>query len=407
MKKVLIVTYSYPPLNNIAARRFSELASHIINYGWRPYILTTNSSGDLISEIPENQIIRIGQHHKKKIKVEIAQSSNTILSKLLTLKRKLGFNSRLYDRTQHTWFRKIKKESLQKFKSEKYDLIIASFGPGSALSIGNYLSWKLDIPLIVDFRDLGALFSDKYETRNRITKLFDFLYEGRVMKRARAITTVSKAIKRELENKYNLPTEVIYNGWNKNYTAINKNHYNDVPVIYYAGSFYEHRYDSLNLILNALTKVDYKLIIRSLGPEKFNERIRKRVKELNIADKIELLPPANSIMVIKENQSADISLVVEDLDENIQWKKGNLTGKFLSLLTYEPNILAIARKDSEIGEILIETGKGKLCSTTEEIIEYLNEPKTKEILPKQSEIRKYSKMTQAKKLVELLNVITS
>ena len=56
--------------------------------------------------------------------------------------------------------------------------------------------------------------------------------------------------------------------------------------------------------------------------------------------------------------------------------RGTLTGKFLRLHPLSPPILAVARPDSEIGEILRQTLRGRLCSTTAEIEEFLNAVRT-------------------------------
>ena len=62
MKKVLIISYHFPPVNNIASRRFGEMVSFMPNFGWEPFVLTTKSKGTLPVLIPEKKIIRIGNN---------------------------------------------------------------------------------------------------------------------------------------------------------------------------------------------------------------------------------------------------------------------------------------------------------------------------------------------------------
>lgn len=399
MKKILIITYSFPPLNNIAARRFSELAIYFKDNGWDPYILTTNSVGDLNQIIPEEQVYRIGTHLQKGRVINRTSSKNKVLNYLLGLKRKFGFNSRLYDSTQKSWYKSVLKMDLNVIKNHEFDLIIASYRPGSALRIGNYLSNELQVPLICDFRDLGAHFSDKYEKRNFIFKTFDKIYEKKLIKNAIGITTVSSAIRKELLDRYKKPTEVIYNGWYRNDPHNMKNGKNSIKSIYYAGSFYEHRFDSLILLLKAIHDVEVKLIIRSLGPEDYNIRIKEKIKDLNLKNKVLILPPSSPEIIYKESNEVSFNLILEDLDTSINWKKGNLTGKFLSLLTVEPRIIAIARNDSEIGEILKSTEKGDIFSNSGDINRFFKEDYTFK-KPNNDEIAKYSKENQAKKLLK-------
>ena len=60
-KNVLIVSYFFPPFNIIAAMRFGEMVSHMEEFGWRCWVVTTNSSGPLPVTISEKQVLRIGE----------------------------------------------------------------------------------------------------------------------------------------------------------------------------------------------------------------------------------------------------------------------------------------------------------------------------------------------------------
>ena len=41
MKKILIVSYYFPPLNLIAAKRYGTMCKYFEEYGFEPYIITT------------------------------------------------------------------------------------------------------------------------------------------------------------------------------------------------------------------------------------------------------------------------------------------------------------------------------------------------------------------------------
>ncbi|MGI6445965.1 MAG: hypothetical protein ACOX2I_09660 [Candidatus Ozemobacteraceae bacterium] len=72
-------------------------------------------------------------------------------------------------------------------------------------------------------------------------------------------------------------------------------------------------------------------------------------------------------MILQEQANSFANIVFEDLKHDFDFKKGVLTGKFLRLLIEKPPILAIARDDSEIGEILTQTKKGQLITSSEEV----------------------------------------
>ena len=69
MKNVLIVSYYFPPINMIAAKRYGTMCKYFEKYGYKPYILTTRHNRSvwldvkMELELPVNkdQIIRIGK----------------------------------------------------------------------------------------------------------------------------------------------------------------------------------------------------------------------------------------------------------------------------------------------------------------------------------------------------------
>ena len=68
MKKLLIVSAHFPPLNTMASKRYGYMCKYMEKYGFEPYILTTrprgggylNSKLDLEVPLSEERIIRIG-----------------------------------------------------------------------------------------------------------------------------------------------------------------------------------------------------------------------------------------------------------------------------------------------------------------------------------------------------------
>ncbi|WP_104484435.1 glycosyltransferase family protein [Acinetobacter indicus] len=404
MKKVLIISYSFPPFNNIASRRFGEMVEYFKIFGWDPYILTTNAIGDLPVNLDKTKIFRLGN---------IRNSLNTKVkpdfpnSKVALMRRKLKFTFRLVDSTYPSFFLEFKKKNLlEEFKNIKFDIIISSFGPGSALFLGKYISNQLNIPLVADFRDLGALHIDEPNTRNFITTYVDKLIEKKLLSDCVGITTVSNGLMEELTEKYYIKNKaVIYNGFN---LSIDETQNISENYFYYAGRFYENQIKSIFLLLDYIERNrDYKLMIRSLGPLNLEKKIIDYASGLGVSDNLIVLDPTDSITVQNEASRSFANIVVESLDTEINWKKGVLTGKLMGLLCMKPPILSIARKDSEIGEVLSYTMKGVCVHSLPEIemfVEKLSENKFSYCGDK-NKILEFSKKAQAKKLCSFLDSI--
>ncbi|WP_158653483.1 glycosyltransferase family protein [Acinetobacter indicus] len=404
MKKVLILSYSFPPFNNIASRRFGDMVEYFESFGWDAYVLTTKSKGDLPVNIDESKVYRIGSlrnSFNNKVKSDLSKD------KLSSLRRQLGFVSRLLDSTYFSFYIEFKKTNfLEQFKKLEFDLIISSFGPGSALFLGKYISEKLCIPLVIDFRDLGALHVNEPNNRNFISIFLDKIIEKKLLKDCIGITTVSNGLMEELTENYNINNKaVIYNGFN---SSIDENVNASEQYFYYAGRFYENQIKSIFLLLDYIERNrGYKLIIRSLGPLNLEKKIIDYASTLGVSDNLIVLDPADSITVQNEASRSFANIVVESLDTEINWKKGVLTGKLMGLLCMKPPILSIARKDSEIGEVLSYTMKGVCVHSLPEIemfVEKIYENKFSYCGDK-NKILEFSKKAQAKKLCSFLDSI--
>jgi len=402
MKKVLIISYSFPPHNEIASRRYAEMCPYFSENGWEPYVLTTLSNGDIEVPLQNDQLIRVGVHPG--LNLHIKKNKN-IKSYIADFRRKLGFVFRVFDSALFNWSNQIitSSEVLQIIKEKDFDLIIASYGPSSVLRIGSYLGSRLNIPVIYDFRDLASLHESEGYYQNWIAKKIDIFFEKRYLNKRAGIITVSKGLAEKIEQVYKEDVAVIYNGWSD---QVNSSLYK-LPTtekyLYYAGRFYNRQMKAIFLIIDALVDVNYELVIRSLGPVGLEEQILAYVKEKGLADRVKILPKAPATVIDFETKNAVINVVIESLEKKFKSERGILTGKFLQLLTYQSPVLAVARDDSEIGEILNDTGKGKLCSTTTEIKNFFKIHSNVEDKLNSKNISKYSKKEQVKILVQYMN----
>src|SRR5699024_3231469 len=119
------------------------------------------SKGSLPILISKDNIKRLGKHPQDSLHITNKGQQKESISTFLDYKRKRGFNFRMFDRTYFNWYKLFKKNERSLLGNEKFDVILASYGPCASLYIGSYLSKKYKVPWIADFRDLGALYKDK------------------------------------------------------------------------------------------------------------------------------------------------------------------------------------------------------------------------------------------------------
>jgi hypothetical protein len=314
------------------------------------------------------------------------------------------------------WYRQVlANERIISQNLPNVDLIIASYPPHVVLWLGRYFARKYKVPWVADYRDLGAL---RLDGRKKSVGYIDYVIEKFLLRSARAVTTVSRTLIEILSQAYSKSGAVIYNGWNKSSFMINDNYadifktlsstFENKKYVYYAGRMYPHRMRSIILLLEVIKyKKRYNLFIRSLGPEEMEQIVLAKARDLGIAERIKILPPCTHNQVYHESQNAAVNLIFEDLDTTNYWSTGTVTGKLFELLPLRPAILAIAMKDSEIGQILDLTQKGQLCSSVDEIETFLNIIEVKEFHYEGNidEIQRFSKKNQTKRICEFFDSV--
>jgi hypothetical protein len=409
-KTVLIISYAFPPLNSIAAQRFGFMVEYFAELGWKVFVLTNHSSGSLPIKLSEEQIIRIGTNIQAGQNVSYIKNEIPLFYRWVrNLLHKFNTNFRALDRSLFTWYRQVKRSKsiiYDKLRDTQPDIIIASYGPAAALWLGRYLSKHYKTKWVADFRDLGALNSRK----SSVTKFIDKTIEKFILKSACATTSMSKTSVKLLVDAYQKPAHILYNGWHEAITA----NINDVPsptmapYLYYAGRFYLHQLPSVELLFKTLILFpQIRCIIRSLGPANINEQIINLAKSNKVLHQLDLLPDGSLQQVMQEASKSLLNIVFEDLSKDELPSKGTLTGKFLQLLPLSPLVLVIARDDNDMQDILLDTKKGKVCSTIEDIQSFIQSQLTvvNTTTPNLIAINKYSKKEQTRHLLDFLQTI--
>lgn len=402
MRNVLIISYYFPPVNKIAARRYGQMVEFMAENGWVPWVLTKDFSGDLPVLIDEAQIIRV-PYESHKIEKESINNKNkiNIIKKLIKMS---GFQPSTVDSTIE-WVRYVKRNAdniIEKLPT--IDVVLSTFGPACAFELGLFFKRQFSCPAILDFRDMAAFIE---VNKNVFSVFFDRFMEKKYVSDYDRLITVSPTLFDILNTNYkDKKTDVIFNGWTetneKSVHSLKESRY-----IYYAGRIYPHRIKGLEYLLCSMKKAEknIKIKIRSISVKWVEEKFLKTVKDLNMERFVEFLEPCDSETAKIESENAYINLIVEDMSTDNYWSKGNMTGKFMQLLPLDPPLLSIARKDNDMGPILKETGRGKLCSTVDEISDFLNsfeedQDKYKIDIKK---LEKYSKRSQAEKLCGIFN----
>lgn len=389
MKNVLIVSYYFPPINMIAAKRYGTMCKYFEKYGYKPYILTTRHNRfvwldvKMELELPVNkdQIIRIGKPEENCV------VDNFAIKIVLRFLEKYKFASRTISAGLIGWCEKIA-ERIDLGQLNDIDIVIGTFPPMENLFAAYYLSKKLNIPYIAELRDLISDWTEAVDGY-RPARSLDCAVERYILKKAEGIITVTPGfrdiLKRRLPDK---KYKVIFNGWdsigklNEN-SEKSENFFqtvywrSNIKYLYYAGSLYAHRLESFELLIKCIKKVNeqlenkVKLIVRSIGPKKLDIQARKMVDRQNMQEFVSILEPAPENVIRKEQKNAYINVVLSTIHNKDRALMTTIPGKVYELMAESAPILAVVPPRSDVEKVLHYTQKGITSISEKEIVDFI------------------------------------
>jgi hypothetical protein len=418
MKKVLIVSYYFPPMNRIASKRYGTMCKYMKENGYEPYILTVNSAGDLPIPISEENIIRVGKDsatflNKNNCTIGLNKTKLTIGQIImLGIFDRIRLHLRSIDRNSFAWYNEVKsKKNYILNNYDKPDIILGTFDPISNIMIARYLSNIYKVPYIVEIRDLIAQYKDDVPKGYKKSEIIDQYIEKFWFYKASGIVVVTEGYKKILKAIYpNKKIRVVFNGWDRLYKNIYlKDQKNEISkYLYYAGNVYEHRLEAFFLLFDSLKlvneKIDIKLILRLIASKSTLGKIRKYINCIGASKYIIIKDICSDEIVKREQQTAMINLVLSELDERKPYLLTTIPGKLMELLCEKAPILAIASPKSEISEILKKTNKGMVTNSQEKIVDYILDGHL-EYIADNKQISKYSRKKQAKVLCSFLDSV--
>lgn len=170
MKKLLLITYYFPPCGGAGVQRWLRFIRYLPDHGWMPTVITT-TEGDyphldssLCKKIPiELKIIRTRTPVLKRIlKLIPSEKGNSYPYGTLKtekgdrLSKKLLYwirNNLVVPDSRVIWNRIACKAAIHELRIKKYDLIITTGPPHSTHLVGMALKKRLLTRWVADFRD--------------------------------------------------------------------------------------------------------------------------------------------------------------------------------------------------------------------------------------------------------------
>lgn len=409
MRKVLIISYYFPPINMLASKRYGTMCKYLEESGYKPYVLTTRHYEDrangirLEQEIPidEEQIIQIGNVRSND------EIQNPAWEMLLSFLVSHKYCPRTIETVGIGWYERVKAEgNLEKLKD--MDVIIGTFPPMSNLFIALYLSRKLKIPFIAEIRDLISDYSEIPAGYKR-TFWLDRLIERYILQKAIAFVTVTPGYKKILKARYpKKRIEVVFNGWDGDREEKKEAQETQIgKYLYYAGTLYPHRLESFKLLVRCLKKINanrsekIKFILRSAGPVDLTAKARYIVRQEEMMEYVQVLTAVSEDIVREEQEKAYINIVLSSIHLEDQALMTTVPGKVYELLNERAPVLAVVPDHSDVAKVINYTKKGIASVKEKEIIDFIL--KENEYYVGDQKIEFFSRKRQSKKLCRFID----
>ena len=380
MKRVLIITYYWPPAGGPGVQRWLKFVTYFKEFGIDPivfipdnphYPITDESIG---SELPEGiQIIRFPIKEpygfanlisKKKITQVssgiITKRKQTVLEKVL-----LWIRGNFFIPDARIGWVKPSINFLRNFIADHHvEAIITSGPPHSLHLIGKSLKEETGIKWVADFRDPWTTIH--YHKSLRLAKRAKkkhIALESEVLTKADHIVVTSATTKKEFQKITQTPIEVITNGYDSNDNF--KLNLDIKFTLSHIGTLLSNRnpivlWEALSELCSENPEFSKDLLIQLAGS--VSDAILISIQKYGLMDQCIVLGYLSHQKAIQLQYNSQVLLLIE---MNLPETKAIIPGKLFEYLAAKRPILAIGPVDSDVEKIIEETNSGSYFDYSE------------------------------------------
>ncbi len=430
MKKVLIITYYWPPAGGSGVQRWLKFTRYLREFGWEPIIYTPENpeypviDKSLLKEIPENlTILRQPIKEPYRYYRMLTGRKEAVSVGFIDSDRKPGIAERFSRWVRGNFFIPDARKGwvepsvnyLSKWLSENSaDAIITTGPPHSMHLIGRAIRKKTNIPWVADFRDPWT--GIDYYKELRLTEKSDQKHrqlEHAVLSESDMVITVGKTLAAELAEKDAKSPVVIENGYDEaDFEGIDADMDSGFSILH-AGMLPGYRnpqtlWDALSSLCREKRAFGSDLKIKLTG--KTDSTVKDALIKSNLEPQAVFSSYKPHDQIVREMMSSQVLLIVLDPGER---SAGVLSGKLFEYLAAGRPVLCLGDTKGDASELIRKTGCGVTLEHNDfdgiknQIQAWYSDFRKGRLNVNDSEKSLYSRRNLTKRLAESMNSLIS
>lgn len=430
MKKVLIITYYWPPAGGVPVQRWVKMVRYLRHFGWEPVIYTVENGEHAVLDhsleatLPANlQVIRrpiwepydwyrnlLGLKKGEKINAAFLQENKNpgILQELAIWVRGNFF----IPDARKFWIRPSVRFLTEHLRRHPVDAIISTGPPHSMHLIAMGVKRALHIPWIADFRDPWTKID--YYTELHLSKWADKKHhalEQKVALAANTVVTVSPDWAANFNRLNNGNTVVITNGFDEE-------DFPDIPVvpdmkfsIHHVGMINKARnpavlWQALSELCAEISGFKNHLLISFTG--KNDHSVQEMLSTYALTENSAYYGQVDHPVAIRHMRSAAVLLLLVNDAQDI---KGRIPAKLFEYLAACRPVIGIGDPEGDAAHILQATQAGIMIGLSDKqglkniVSQYYTAWKENRLVVSPQNIQQYSRRRLAGAYAQLLDAL--
>lgn len=433
MKKVLIITYYWPPSGGAGVQRWLKFVKYLRESNWEPVLYIPDNpeypelDNSLRKDIPDQiTILRqpIWEPYNAYKKVIGRNKEETINAAFLSEKRqnRLLENISVWIRgnffipdARKFWIKPSVRFLRHYLTENPVDVIVSTGPPHSVHLIAWNLARDLHLPWLADFRDPWTNI-DFYKDL-KLTTSADRRHhqlERTVLQDATAVTVISNGMAKDFNRILPRTYDVITNGFDADDIISSPSPELDKKFsIAHIGTLVSTRNpESLWKVLHQLLSTQQDLAkdleIKLIG--KIDHTVTESLEAHGLTSYVNRIPYLSHDQVVLSQCQSQVLLLIINNTPNANMI---LTGKFFEYLAAQRPILCLGPVDGDAAAILRNTHAGQIAdhgdtkTLEKHILDYYSRYKSGDLHSESKNIEAYSRIVLTKQLASVFNRITS